>query len=128
MAITHRHTPSWGSGSEILSTTVDKTTTSGGEQNYSLALGTVTDQAVDLEWAQAKLLSIYIEVSVECTLEINSSSAATDTITLSPTVPFQWIKGSGVPYPFTGTAGAVTAGYITTTAATDVEIRALVDL
>ncbi len=125
MSISHTITETWGAGANQLAVTVTKTTTSGSEQNFSLSLGTVTNQAVDLQWASAKLLALFITVDVDCTLKCNDSGSPTDTIALTAAVPFVWIKASGVPYPF---AGAITAGYITTTAATDVEIRALIDL
>lgn len=126
MAFTHVISNTWGLGGTLIGSQVAKT--GGVEQNFSLALGTVTNQAVDLAWASAKLLSVFITTDVDCTLKLNSSGSPTDTITLAAGIPYQWVKGSGVTYPFTGTAGAVTTGFLTTTAATNVEIRVLMDL
>ncbi|AMV27370.1 hypothetical protein VT84_23425 [Gemmata sp. SH-PL17] len=126
MSITHTIQEIWGAGSNQVPVQVTKSGSV--EQNSSLTLGVVTNQAVDLQWAQAKLLSIFIKTDVDCTLKINSSGSPTDTITLAAGNPFVWVKGSGVPYPFTGTAGAVTTAFVTTTVATNVEIRVLLDL
>ncbi len=126
MSITHQITQTWGAGSSQVPVLTSKTGSV--EQNSSLTLGTVTNQAIDLQWAQAKLLSIYIKTDVDCTLKMNSSGSPTDTIALTAAVPFVWVKGGGAPYPFTGTAGAITAAFLTTTVATNVEIRVLLDL
>lgn len=126
MSIEHNVSLTWGAGGDLIGTEVTKTGSV--ETNLSLALGVVTNQLIDLEWAQTKLLSIFITVNQDTTLKINSSGSPTDTITLKAGTPFCWVKDSGVPYPFVGTAGAVTAGYLTTTVATNVEIRALLDL
>ncbi len=126
MSISHQITETWGAGSNQVAVLTTKTGSV--EQNSSLTLGTVTNQLVDLQWASAKLLAVFIKTDLDCTLKMNSSGSPTDTISLTSAVPFVWVKGSGVPYPFTGTAGAITAGYITTTAATNVEIRVLLDL
>ncbi|AMV25528.1 hypothetical protein VT84_14110 [Gemmata sp. SH-PL17] len=126
MSISHTVSQTWGAGSSQVA--VQTTKTGSVEQNSSLTLGTVTNQAVDLQWAQAKLLSVFVKTDLDATLKINSSGSPTDTITLAAGVPFVWLKGSGVPYPFTGTAGAVTSAFVTTTAATNIEIRILLDL
>ncbi|AMV26119.1 hypothetical protein VT84_17100 [Gemmata sp. SH-PL17] len=126
MSISHTIQQVWGAGSNQIAT--QSTKTGSVEQNSSLALGVVTNQAVDLQWAQAKLLSIFIKTDQDCTLKMNSSGSPTDTIALTAAVPFVWVKGGGTPYPFTGTAGAITAAFLTTTVATNVEIRVLLDL
>ncbi|AWM40311.1 hypothetical protein GobsT_12200 [Gemmata obscuriglobus] len=126
MPFTHSISLTWGAGGDLIGTAVSKT--GGIEQNFSLGLGTVTHQLIDLEWAAAKLLAIFIVVDADCTLKLNSSGSPTDTIALKPGAPFCWVRDSGVAYPFVGTAGAVTAGYVTTAAATGIEIRTLLDL
>ncbi len=126
MAFTHKVSLLWGQGSDQIGTQFAPTGDL--EQNFSLALGTVTNQALDMAWAPAKLVSIFITTDVDCTLKLNSSGSPTDTITLKAGEPFSWLKNSGVAYPFVGSTGTVTAGYITTTAATNVEIRTLLAL
>lgn len=134
MAFTHRNTLTWGSGGEMIGDDVN--TTGDTEQNISVTLAdNSANTAIDLQFAADTLKAITISVDNDCTLYINdvSGGSPTDTIALKSGIPFVWLALSGVPYPFTGTAGAVTAGYVTVPnstpdAAVQFELRTLVDL
>lgn len=132
MSITHRQTPTWGAGATLLGRAVD--TTADTEQNVSVSIpNNTTDQALGVDWAADKLKSLYIIASRDCTLEVNSGSAPTDTISLTANVALNWLKSAGGREPFAGTAGAVTNMYVTVPdvsggAACEFELRAAVDL
>ncbi|MBP3956326.1 hypothetical protein J8F10_13630 [Gemmata sp. G18] len=130
MAITHTIAQGWGGSAGSLSASVGVTSTNANEQNFSATLAApTTNQQRDVQWAQAKLLAVYILSDQDVVLKVNSSSSPTDTITIKASYPFCWIKGCGLPYPFTGTAGTVTTTYWSNSgsAVANVEFRSLID-
>lgn len=132
VGFTHKITQSWGAGGELIGGS--RTITGDTEQNVSISIPDNTaDEALNVDWAAGKLRSFFLLADNDCTLEINSPSAPTDTIQLTGGVPVMWDAENGLPEPWDGTAGAITNMYITTPNATpdvavQVELRALVDL
>lgn len=116
-------TNAWAQGSDVLGG--KRTLSSDNEQNSSPALGIVSNQLVPLAFPQAKLKSIFIQADVDCTLKFNSSGSPTDTVNLKAGVPFSWQSDGYLVYPFVGTSGAITALYVTTTEATQLDLRCL---
>lgn len=132
---THRLTNTFGAGSTLIGDPVNVTGDT--EENVSVVIPNNTaDYALNKEWPAAKLVSVFITVDKDCTLEVNSSSAPDQTIALKAGHPFSWEKDSGMPYPFVDGDGApvdVTNLYVTVpttdpVADCEFELRALVDL
>jgi hypothetical protein len=123
MSRTQTVTNAWAQGSDLLGG--KRNIVSDNEQNSSSALGVVTNQLVPLAFAEAKLKSIFILSDQDCTLKFNSSGSPTDTINLKAGIPFQWTSDNYLVYPFVGTTGAITALYVTTTVATQFDLRTL---
>lgn len=88
-----------------------------------------SDVAVDVAFTISRLKSLLIISDQTVTLEVNSSSAPSDTITLTANRPWFWYSGSGITCPITGTAGAVTKFYFSNAGASaaTVRVRACVD-
>lgn len=133
MSVVHNIALNWGLGSNLLSGPVVVMADQGQVVSTSIVANTANKQ-LDIAWAQAKLQSLYILASQNCTLYINAPSGGspTDTIALTAGIPYVWLAGSGVKYPITGTSGAVTSAYVTTpatpTTPCDFELRAAIDL
>lgn len=135
MSLAKLLTTTFGAGGEMVGGPVNLSV--GGDRDVSVTIPDNTAaQALGVAFAVAKLRFIFIEVSSDCTLKVNSSSVPDQTISLTPTASFCWIKESGIPYPFqdnTGAPIAVTELYVTTPNATpdvavDLELRSGVDL
>ena len=108
----HRYALTYGAGGDLIGTAVEVTSDS--EQNISVVVPNNTaDFALGVDWPANKLQDIIITVSKDCTLEVNSASAPTDTLQLKAGVPFVWLKSAGGPSPFAGTAGAITGMFVT---------------
>lgn len=88
------------------------------------ALGTVTNQLVNVAFAIANLKAILIKCTVAATLKTNSSGSPTNTIALQAGKPYIWRLGGYVTNLITAN---VTALYITTTGFGTLTIQALVD-
>jgi hypothetical protein len=130
VGITHTITQGWGGQAGTLSAAVPVTSANANEHNFTAALApATTNQQRAVAWAQAKLLGLYVLSDQDVTLKVNNSGSPTDTIALKAGVPFVWVSTSGVPYPFVGTAGAVTTTYWSNAGANTatVEFRALID-
>jgi hypothetical protein len=120
-SITHSLTTSWKNGNNQLSGIASKT--ADGEANRSITMtASQADLEVEMAFATADLVSIFILATQDTTLETNSTSAPDDTFALKAGRPFAWQKDTGIPNPFTA---AVTAFYLTNgaAAANDIEIR-----
>lgn len=133
MSVVHNIAQNFGLGSSLISGPVVITADQGQAVSASIPASTLNKQ-LDIAWAQAKLQSLYILASQNCTLYINapSTGSPTDTIALIAGIPYVWLAQSGVKYPITGTSGAVTSAYVTTpatpTTPCDFELRAAIDL
>lgn len=134
MSLPHSLTVTWGAGSDLIGTLVSVDADSEHNVSYSIPNDT-ENQPLNLDWGTDKLQALFISVSRDCTLYVNAASTGspTDTISLKADVPFSWIKDSGMPEPFVGTAGAVTELYVTVPddaelGDCDIEVRAAVDL
>lgn len=134
MSVVHQIPVNWGVGSGALVKIVSVSADS--EKNISDTIPNATNnQNLNIAWAAGKLKSLYIKVSSAATLYVNAPSGGspTDTISLDPDCPFCWIAESGARIPFVGTAGAVTALYLTVPdsepdADCDLELRSAIDL
>jgi hypothetical protein len=132
--ITHRLTQTWGAGSSLIGTDVNVTADS--EQNVSAVIpDAAANQNLSLAWPAGKLRSLVIVVSKDCDLYVNAPSGGspTDHLELKAGVPLVWMEDSGARSPIIGTAGAVSAVYVsvpTTDPVADCtfNLRAAVDL
>jgi hypothetical protein len=114
MSISQTYKVYWGAGNQLLGSSYVLSAQS--EQNVSVDLANNSQNTpLDIAWAEANLVTLIIIVSAPCTLYINGQSGGspTDTIALTPNVPFIWFQASGTKYPFTGTGGAVTSAFVT---------------
>lgn len=125
-ALTATVTMTIAAGGETLSTAVAVTGEALVEFEYAVA-GTTADQQFACNILYTNLQALYIEYKDSTgahlggTIETNSSSAPTDTITLTAGKgPLCWVVGSGLAKPLTGnitasifvTPGSATAGTI----------------
>lgn len=126
MAITHNLTLSWQSG-EGASISKKVSATGGQEINISES---VPDSSTDLQITcnvdVSALKSLYIVSDKDMTLETNSGSTPTDTLSLKAGVPIVWESNMGTTNPLTAD---VTALFATTGAvgAAILDFKALQD-
>lgn len=73
-----------------------------------------TDKPIALAFTRANLAAIIILVTVDMTLETNSSSAPDDSFALKAGKPFVYVADAGTPVPF---SADVTTGFLTNTTA-----------
>jgi len=83
-------------------------------------LGVVTDSAIPCAFTVANLQSCILLASKDCTIEVNSGSSPTSTISLKAGSALVW-NGDYFANPFTGTTTAANL-YVTTTASTRLQI------
>lgn len=86
-----------------------------------------TDKQVTFELDQSAMQSIYIVSDQAVTIETNSGSTPTDTLTLAANIPVIWFTGSGLTNPIT--ADITTDIYVTNASgsAANLQIVALTD-
>lgn len=78
------------------------------------------NKEIDIGWDADTIQSLVIVSTIDCTLYTNAPSggAPADTMALKANIPLNWIRNSGIPFPFVGGAGGVvTKIYVTNAAA-----------
>jgi hypothetical protein len=103
-------------------TNVSGTTSKSGSTAISIdtVLGAVTDSAIPCAFTVANLQSCILLASRDCTIEVNSGSAPTSTISLKAGSPLAWF-GDYFTSPFSGTTTCSTL-YVTTSASTRLQV------
>lgn len=123
---THNITINWTRAGESLSEVV--AVTADGEKNFDVTVNaSTTDRQVDIAFEYADVKSLYLHSDVNLTLETNSGSSPTQTITLTADVPIIWYANGGYACPFTSNVTKFYFTNATATAAT-VKFRLLEDL
>jgi hypothetical protein len=125
MAITHTVTKTWDNGGVALSKS--ESVSAGAESSVSESVADASTDlliAFELDVSQAKV--IFILSTTALTLETNSGSTPTDTITLAANVPLLWTTNDGSANPFSGDITALYATNSSGSAAT-LDIRVLHD-
>ena len=126
MAIEHISTISLLQGGVTLSQSV--TSSGSSEINIDEAIAdSSTDLEITLTLDQSEMVSIYIESDQNITIETNSGSAPTDTLTLVANEPIIWTTNSVHSNPITAD---ITANIFVTNASgstANLKIRALQD-
>lgn len=122
MAFTHPQSRNFSSGSAT--DTSSKSYTGSLEINIQETIAAGTDTLISVAIDVSALVSLYMKSDVACTVEVNSSSSPTKTISLAADEPYCWPMG-GNTSPLGGTD--VTGLYITNAAEADFTMYALVD-
>ena len=126
MAIEHISTISLLQGGVTLSQSV--TSSGSSESNIDEAIAdSSTDLEITLTLDQSEMVSIYIESDQNITIETNSGSAPTDTLTLVANEPIIWTTNAVHSNPITAD---ITANIFVTNASgstANLKIRALQD-
>lgn len=119
------HTLNWQYTASGNTESQNITVTADGEDNRDItvaALATDYLVAYALDYSQCK--GLFILADADMTLEINSSSAPDQTISLTANVPVAWVYGGFGSCPITA---VTTSLYVTSTAGGTLKIRTLVD-
>lgn len=91
-----------------------------GEQGVDVVVpANTSDMLIDVKLTVARLAMVFIVTDQTITLETNSSSAASETITITADKPLIWYTGCGWVNPF---ATNVTAIYLTRSGAGDATV------
>jgi len=121
MPLTHTISQSFSQpGIAGLGGTIIRTGTAEANISAPLAAAT-TDNLQTVSLTVAQMLSLFLLSDVALTIEANSASVPTFTITLAAGAPLIWTSGNGTN-PFTAD---VTALYLTCTLAANFEMRCL---
>lgn len=122
MAFTHTQSRNFSSGSAT--DTSSKSYTGSLEINIDETIAAGTDTLIPVGIDVSALQSLYMKSDVACTVEVNSGSSPTKTISLAADEPYCWPMGGN-----TSPLGAsdVTGLYITNAAEANFTMYALVD-
>lgn len=131
MSISYIVTQGLRIGNNTLSYAVTKSNE--GEATLSTTIATgVSNRQYTLAFTSTTTSVIYLYSSQDVTVYVNdaSSGSPTDTIALNAAEPYVWVVDSGIAFPLTGTAGAITSLYITNAsgATSTLEFRILKDV
>lgn len=122
MAITHRITVQWQRGSDALAQSFE--ISSGAEFSLEEAFTAANDQLMAMVMDVSQMKALYISADQDCTLEFNSSSSPTFTLTIDADHPLSWTNGVGYSNPLTAD---ITALYVSAAVAGTLNIRILYD-
>lgn len=122
MAFTHTHTRNFSNGASTVTSSISYSGSSEVNIDETIAIG--TDTQVNFPVDVSELVSLYMMADEDCTIEVNSGSSPTKTITLEADEAYVWPAGGN-----TSPLGAsdVTALYVTNAAEVNLYVRALVD-
>lgn len=126
MSFTHTLTQVWAQGNNSISQQVSKS--ADGETNRDVTVPeNSTDLLVNFTLDVSELKALYIVSDKAMTIQVNSGSSPSVTLTLVANEPLVWWTGSSHANPFSSTD--VTALYLTTGAVGEaiLKIRALHD-